>query len=65
VDCVLGHIQFWLQGWPNKKRPRWMVSVGNRLATARFQRWERRNPLTEEQLEPLREEYRKRYGKAT
>jgi len=37
---ILGHIQFWLQGHPNKRRPWIVVTLGNKIADYRFRCWE-------------------------
>lgn len=33
---VMGRLQSWLQGWPDKPRPHTAVALGNALSTARF-----------------------------
>lgn len=38
----MGRLQFWLQGYPNKRRP-WAVSwLGNRISDVRYLLWRAR-----------------------
>lgn len=39
-DAVLSRVQFWLQGHPNKRRPWFLVRLGNAISDWRFWRWE-------------------------
>jgi hypothetical protein len=33
---MIARLQFWLQGWPNKRRPRAAKMLGNLISDARF-----------------------------
>lgn len=32
-------LQAWLQGWPNKRRPRVVIALGNLVADLRYWTW--------------------------
>ena len=36
---MLGRLQFWLQGYPDKPRPPAVLWVGNQLSSARYWTW--------------------------
>lgn len=36
---MLGRLQFWLQGHPNKHRPWAAIWVGNQISSARYWTW--------------------------
>lgn len=40
---VLGSIQWWLQGHPNKRRPQIAVKLGNLISDYRYWLWRRGN----------------------
>ena len=36
---MLGRLQFWLQGYPDKQRPWVSLWVGNQISSARYWTW--------------------------
>jgi len=41
LDHLLGRAQFWLQGFPNRRRPWLLVRVGNAISDLRYWAWRR------------------------